>query len=111
MYGGSAPGAIQSVANACRASPASCSFARSMRSCVLRPSGCASAAAFILRTSSRKPIAADTTDARYSRAMPQTELQGARGRLVVHEWPNPEARFVALLSHGYGEHAARYEHV
>ena len=41
----------------------------------------------------------------------ETELAGARGRIVVHEWRNPDARFVVLLSHGYGEHAGRYEHV
>jgi alpha-beta hydrolase superfamily lysophospholipase len=41
----------------------------------------------------------------------QSELAGARGRIVVHEWANPDARFVALLAHGYGEHAGRYEHV
>ncbi|HEX8205640.1 MAG TPA: alpha/beta hydrolase [Solirubrobacteraceae bacterium] len=43
--------------------------------------------------------------------MPQTTIEGARGRIVVHEWPNADARFVVLLSHGYGEHAGRYEHV
>ena len=41
----------------------------------------------------------------------QSELAGSRGRIVVHEWPNPEATFVALISHGYGEHARRYDHV
>ena len=41
----------------------------------------------------------------------ESDLQGARGRVVVHEWANPEARFVALVAHGYGEHAGRYEHV
>lgn len=41
----------------------------------------------------------------------ESELAGARGRIVVHEWPNPEARFVVVLAHGYGEHAGRYEHV
>ncbi len=41
----------------------------------------------------------------------ESELQGARGRVVVHEWANPDARFVALLAHGYGEHAGRYDHV
>jgi alpha-beta hydrolase superfamily lysophospholipase len=41
----------------------------------------------------------------------QSDIQGARGRVVVHEWANPEATFVALLSHGYGEHARRYDHV
>jgi alpha-beta hydrolase superfamily lysophospholipase len=42
----------------------------------------------------------------------QTELAGARGALAVHEWRGdaPPA-FVLLLSHGYGEHAGRYEHV
>ncbi|UJA21468.1 alpha/beta hydrolase [Thermoleophilia bacterium SCSIO 60948] len=39
------------------------------------------------------------------------ELDGALGRVVVHEWPNPDARFVCLLAHGYGEHARRYDHV
>jgi len=37
------------------------------------------------------------------------ELDG--GRLVVHAWPNPSARYIALLAHGYGEHARRYDHV
>jgi alpha-beta hydrolase superfamily lysophospholipase len=35
-------------------------------------------------------------------------LTGARGRLTVHEWPAPRPRYVALLVHGYGEHAGRY---
>jgi alpha-beta hydrolase superfamily lysophospholipase len=39
------------------------------------------------------------------------ELRGRRGRLVVHRWSSPESRFVALLAHGYGEHAGRYEHL
>ncbi|HEX8084182.1 MAG TPA: alpha/beta hydrolase [Solirubrobacteraceae bacterium] len=41
----------------------------------------------------------------------ESEVQGARGRIVVHEWRGEDPRFVALLSHGYGEHAGRYEHV
>ena len=42
----------------------------------------------------------------------ETELDGARGRIAVHQWRgDDEPRFVALLSHGYGEHAGRYEHV
>ena len=41
----------------------------------------------------------------------ETELQGARGRVVVHEWRSEDPRFVVLLAHGYGEHAGRYEHV
>lgn len=35
-------------------------------------------------------------------------LAGARGALVTHEWPHPRPRYVALLVHGYGEHAGRY---
>ena len=42
----------------------------------------------------------------------ESELAGARGRVVVHEWHGEgEPRFVALISHGYGEHARRYDHV
>lgn len=42
-----------------------------------------------------------------------TELRiaGGRGEIVVHVWENDAARFVALLAHGYGEHARRYDHV
>lgn len=40
-----------------------------------------------------------------------SELEGTSGRIVVTEWPNPLARFVALLSHGAGEHIGRYQHV
>lgn len=36
---------------------------------------------------------------------------GTRGRISVHHWENPQPRFVVLLAHGYGEHAARYAHV
>ncbi|MGI8921261.1 MAG: lysophospholipase [Solirubrobacteraceae bacterium] len=39
------------------------------------------------------------------------ELDGTRGTLFVHRWPNPDARYLALIAHGYGEHAGRYEHV
>ncbi|MEU6418848.1 alpha/beta hydrolase [Streptomyces spiralis] len=38
-------------------------------------------------------------------------LAGTRGTLFVHEWPHPHPRYVALLVHGYGEHAGRYEEV
>ncbi|GAA4812675.1 lysophospholipase [Streptomyces ziwulingensis] len=38
-------------------------------------------------------------------------LTGTRGRLAVHEWPASHPRYVALLAHGYGEHAGRYEEV
>ncbi len=38
-------------------------------------------------------------------------LPGSAGDLSVAAWPNPDARYVALLSHGYAEHVGRYEHV
>jgi alpha-beta hydrolase superfamily lysophospholipase/predicted ester cyclase len=39
------------------------------------------------------------------------ELRGRRGRIVVHHWSATSPRFVALVAHGYGEHAGRYRHV
>jgi len=39
------------------------------------------------------------------------DIAGTRGRIVVHRWDADEPRYVALLSHGYGEHARRYDHV
>src|ERR1700682_3046455 len=39
------------------------------------------------------------------------ELHGRRGRIVVHRWSTTAPRFVALVAHGYGEHAGRYAHV
>ena len=41
----------------------------------------------------------------------RTELTGSRGRVVLHAWPSAQPRYVALIAHGYGEHAARYDHV
>ncbi|HEV3002426.1 MAG TPA: alpha/beta hydrolase [Solirubrobacteraceae bacterium] len=41
----------------------------------------------------------------------ESELDGVRGRIVVHAWRDGDPRFVVLLAHGYGEHAGRYEHV
>ncbi|MFD7065282.1 alpha/beta hydrolase [Streptomyces sp. NPDC059906] len=38
-------------------------------------------------------------------------LTGTRGRIAVREWPAGRPRYVALLVHGYGEHAGRYEEV
>ncbi|MEU6591153.1 lysophospholipase [Streptomyces sp. NPDC046881] len=35
-------------------------------------------------------------------------LDGTHGPLAVHEWPHPAPRRLALLVHGYGEHAGRY---
>jgi len=39
------------------------------------------------------------------------EIAGRTGMIHVHHWPNDDARYVLLLAHGYGEHAARYQHV
>src|SRR3954470_1381645 len=39
------------------------------------------------------------------------DIAGTRGRVVVHRWDVDGARYVVLLSHGYGEHARRYDHV
>ncbi|MCL3997022.1 alpha/beta hydrolase [Streptomyces lavenduligriseus] len=36
-------------------------------------------------------------------------LDGTHGALAVREWPHPEPRLLALLVHGYGEHAGRYD--
>jgi len=41
----------------------------------------------------------------------ETGFFGTRGRIAVREWSGPEPRYVAILAHGYGEHAGRYEHV
>lgn len=40
-----------------------------------------------------------------------TEIEGGSGRLHVSTWPNPDATFLALIAHGYGEHIGRYAHV
>lgn len=40
-----------------------------------------------------------------------TTLNGHAGTLHVARWSNPRARYLAVLSHGYGEHIARYDHV
>src|SRR4051794_23494271 len=40
------------------------------------------------------------------------ELEGERGRIAVRRWePAGEPEYIALLSHGYGEHSGRYGHV
>ncbi|MGN9758447.1 lysophospholipase [Streptomyces sp. SD31] len=38
-------------------------------------------------------------------------IAGSRGSIVVRAWPNPRPRYVALVVHGYGEHAGRYTEV
>lgn len=41
--------------------------------------------------------------------MAEHVLTGTRGALTAYEWPHPRPRYVALVVHGYGEHAGRYE--
>lgn len=36
-------------------------------------------------------------------------LTGSHGSIAVREWPRERPRYVALVVHGYGEHAGRYE--
>ena len=38
-------------------------------------------------------------------------LEGSEGSLYVAAWPNPDARYVAIIVHGYAEHIGRYAHV
>jgi alpha-beta hydrolase superfamily lysophospholipase len=38
-------------------------------------------------------------------------IQGSEGQISVRVWPNPTARRLVVIAHGYGEHIARYEHV
>jgi alpha-beta hydrolase superfamily lysophospholipase len=40
-----------------------------------------------------------------------TTLHGRAGALHVVRWPDPSARYLAVLCHGYGEHIGRYDHV
>lgn len=39
------------------------------------------------------------------------EITGIKGTIRVHEWLADEPRYIALVAHGYAEHAGRYEHV
>ncbi|MEU3614821.1 lysophospholipase [Streptomyces sp. NPDC006872] len=41
--------------------------------------------------------------------MTEHVLAGARGAIVAHEWPLARPRRLAVLVHGYGEHAGRHE--
>lgn len=41
----------------------------------------------------------------------QIELHGSEGRVSVRVWDHPGARRVVVISHGYGEHVERYDHV
>jgi alpha-beta hydrolase superfamily lysophospholipase len=39
------------------------------------------------------------------------ELTGSHGSLHIHRWEAAHPTYLALIAHGYGEHAARYAHV
>ncbi|MGC5163406.1 lysophospholipase [Rhodococcus sp. DT1] len=46
--------------------------------------------------------------------MPETlafTLDGHAGTLAARQWETATPRYIALLCHGYGEHAGRYDHV
>ena len=34
-----------------------------------------------------------------------------REQIAMYVWPNPQARHLVVLAHGYGEHLGRYEYV
>jgi alpha-beta hydrolase superfamily lysophospholipase len=36
---------------------------------------------------------------------------GNQSEIAVSVWPNPQARHIAILAHGYGEHLGRYGHL
>jgi alpha-beta hydrolase superfamily lysophospholipase len=38
-------------------------------------------------------------------------FEGHAGNLTARTWPRVNARYIALVCHGYGEHIGRYEHV
>ncbi|KAB2348899.1 alpha/beta hydrolase [Actinomadura rudentiformis] len=39
------------------------------------------------------------------------EFAGVRGAITAHAWHREDPRYIAILTHGYGEHLGRYEHV
>lgn len=41
----------------------------------------------------------------------QLDVAGTAGRIALWHWAADAPRFVAVISHGYGEHARRYDHV
>jgi alpha-beta hydrolase superfamily lysophospholipase len=41
----------------------------------------------------------------------EAEIAGSHGALYIRTWPNPDATFLALIAHGYGEHIGRYDPV
>ncbi|MFJ8538297.1 alpha/beta fold hydrolase [Streptomyces sp. NPDC093591] len=52
-----------------------------------------------------------TDDREHVLAGREHALAGSRGSIAVREWPSPRPRYVALVVHGYGEHAGRYAEV
>jgi alpha-beta hydrolase superfamily lysophospholipase len=38
-------------------------------------------------------------------------FKGNQGSIAMYVWPNPDARHIVILAHGYGEHLGRYQHV
>jgi alpha-beta hydrolase superfamily lysophospholipase len=38
-------------------------------------------------------------------------FEGRQAEIAVSVWPNPDARRIVILAHGYGEHLGRYDHV
>ncbi|MCE6994275.1 lysophospholipase [Saccharothrix sp. S26] len=43
--------------------------------------------------------------------MIESNVPGHAGELAVRTWPNLDARWLAVIVHGYGEHSGRYGHV
>jgi len=41
----------------------------------------------------------------------ELELEGTEGTLYAAVWPHEDARYVAIIAHGYAEHIGRYPHV
>ena len=39
------------------------------------------------------------------------DFEGVKGRVRAYRWDAESPRYVAVLAHGYAEHAGRYEHV
>jgi alpha-beta hydrolase superfamily lysophospholipase len=48
----------------------------------------------------------------HARMQPTAEvINASHGAYQVHAWEKPPARYVALVSHGLGEHSRRYDHL
>jgi alpha-beta hydrolase superfamily lysophospholipase len=41
----------------------------------------------------------------------ENAFPGSRGSIQGYQWVDGEPRYVAVIAHGYGEHARRYDHV